>query len=88
MGLPDADRFGAREKAILEIRNGAVKVSPPRAAKHAIQGGDEIAQLLIGTDEPLDIADSYSIKLKGDARALIGVLFPNQRPIMRLCDQF
>ena len=56
--------------------------------KHAVRGGDEIAQLLIGTDDPHEIADAAGTRLRGRAKQLIDVLLPNQHPILAEWDQF
>ncbi|MCX7016914.1 MAG: GNAT family N-acetyltransferase [Candidatus Sumerlaeota bacterium] len=77
----------AREKAILAIRDGRIQLAPSGNARDCIRGGDEIAQLLLGTEDPLDLAEAYGVRLKGQARALAPILFPRQHPILRRCDE-
>ena len=55
---------------------------------HAIRGGEEIAQLLIGADEPEETVEAGHIRLTGDARDLAGVLFPNEYPFISWWDSF
>ncbi|MFB3893831.1 MAG: GNAT family N-acetyltransferase [Phycisphaerae bacterium] len=83
-----------RQQVVLKIAGG-VKVeagaaAAPAAAKHrhAIRGGDHVAQLLIGTDEPLETARTGGMKLTGDARQLAEVLFPRQYPMLAGADRF
>ncbi len=45
-----------------------------------------MAQLLIATDEPGEIVDAAGIRLQGDAKHLIGVLLPNQHPVLAKWD--
>ena len=78
----------SREKALLSIARSEVAVAPPAATKHAIRGGDEIAQLLIGTDEPAETVAAHGIRLAGDARKLLPVLFPAQHPLLGPWDHF
>jgi hypothetical protein len=78
----------SREKVVLAIDRGKVTPGPPRVTKHAIRGGDAIAQLLIGTDEPDQTAAAHGIRVSGDARKLLGVLFPSQHPMLESWDHF
>lgn len=77
-----------REKVLLRIDRSHVAVAPAARTRHAIRGGDEIAQLLIGTDEPREIADAGRIRLSGQAGQLIDVLLPNQHPALAAWDHF
>lgn len=82
----------AREEVTLAIGRGKVKVAPLRVgggrAKHAVIGGEEVAQLLIGTHSPDEIVAAACIKLTGDAKALIGVLFPEKHPVLSSWDYY
>ncbi len=78
----------SRESAVLEIRRSRVSVSPSAKTRHSIRGGNEIAQLLIGTDDPGEVIDSADMSLSGDAKALAPVLFPNQHPNLAAWDRF
>ena len=77
-----------RDKALLVIADSRVKVSDPKRTKHSIRGGEEIAQLIIGTDESDEIVESGRIRLTGDARELARVLFPNQHPTLAPWDWY
>lgn len=77
-----------RQEAMLVIDRSRVRVEPGARAAHAIRGGDEIAQLLIGADDPDAIFEARGTRLTGDARRLAGVLFPNQHPQLSLRDRF
>ncbi|MBN1917300.1 MAG: GNAT family N-acetyltransferase [Verrucomicrobia bacterium] len=74
----------AREKVTLVINRGAVRVAPPARTRHLIRGGDAIARLLLGSDEPDEVIEGGGIRTTGDARMLARVLFPNERP--NLCN--
>jgi GNAT superfamily N-acetyltransferase len=78
------------DSAMLSIERGRLDVQPvdTRSAAHLIRGGDEMAQLLIGSDEPLRIAAAHGIRLHGDGRLLLPVLFPAQHPMLHMLDRF
>lgn len=78
----------ARAKAMLSITAGKVQIAPPGATPHSIRGGDHIAQLLIGTAEPEETVRAADIKLRGDAKELVKVLFPFERPNLNVCDAY
>jgi len=77
-----------RQRATLKISRSKVALVGTAGCSHAIRGGDEIAQLLIGTDEPLETVQAAGIKLTGDARSLVQVLFPSQHPTLGARDRF
>lgn len=78
-----------RETVALNIGDGKVQlVDQPGRSRHGVRGGEQIAQLLIGTDDPLEIADAAGLKLTGDAKALLPVLFPAQHPMLAEWDHF
>lgn len=80
-----------RESVALGLGGGRVKVldAPVRGgAKHAILAGDALGQLLLGTDEPGQIVADRDIKVTGDARELLPVLFPAQYPMLHTADRF
>ncbi len=77
-----------REHVVLAIDRGRVRVSGPRTTAHAIRGGEEVVQLLLGTDEPLEIAAAARMRLTGDARGLVPVLFPHQHPMLSAFDRY
>jgi predicted N-acetyltransferase YhbS len=77
-----------RDRVRLEI-DGGVSVCRDRGrAAHRIEGGDAIASLLIGTDEPLETAAACGIKLHGQAARLLAVLFPAQHPMLHEADRY
>jgi hypothetical protein len=78
----------AREEAVLRIDRSRVKVGEAGKAEHAIRGGDRIAQLLIGADDPGAIIEAAAMKTAGEARRLAEVLFPNEHPQLNLRDRF
>jgi len=78
----------AREKVTLAIDRSRVRVAPPARSKHAIRGGDAVAQLLIGTEDPGEVAEMAGMRLAGDARQLAAVLFPSQHPALCQWDRY
>ena len=80
-----------REKVVLGIDRAKVKIEDrpqPGGARNAIRGGEHIAQLLIGTDQPSEAAQAARMKLSGDAEALLQVLFPAQYPFLGRWDRY
>lgn len=53
-----------------------------RQRDHRIRAGDEFAQLVIGLDDPYTLVRRHGIKISGDAKMLVGVLFPEQSPCL------
>jgi predicted N-acetyltransferase YhbS len=78
----------SHERITLQINNAAISVAPPGAEppEHAIEGGEEIALLVMGTESPAEIASSSSTTLKGAAADLLPILFPKQYPQMGNAD--
>ena len=80
-----------RERVMLKIDRGKVTVADrprPGRARYAIRGREQIAQLLIGTDQPEEVADASEMKLSGDASKLLQVIFPAQYPMLGRWDRF
>lgn len=77
-----------REAAVLAIARGKICVAPAARSKHAILGGDEIAQLLIGTAPPTEIAQVAGTRFTGDGARLAAVLFPEQHPGLCMADRY
>lgn len=67
------------QEAALEIEDARIAVKDPVGSDHAIRGGQEVAQLLLGVEVPSEVCESGGIQLSGDASKLIEVLFPEQR---------
>ena len=79
----------SHERVVLAIHRGKVSVAEnERTAPHGLRGGDAIAQLLLGTDDPHETAAAGGIRLRGDGRRLLGVLFPSQHPQLGPWDHF
>ena len=77
-----------REKVMLAIDRSRVRTASVDRTEHAIRGGGEVAQLLVGTGEPEEIIRAAGIRLSGDAGRLVPVLFPNQHPMLGALDRF
>jgi hypothetical protein len=79
-----------REKIALQIAPGKVAAAPAgkTGSPHAIRGGEEIAQLLIGTLPPEQTVAARGTRLTGDARQLLPVLFPAQQPSLSQWDHY
>jgi predicted N-acetyltransferase YhbS len=79
----------SRETVVLELRAGRVRIArKPSSTGSAIRGGHEVAQLLVGTDDPLEIRAQFRLRLSGAGRELLPVLFPDQHPTLHLADYF
>ncbi len=70
------------EEVILAIDCSDVKVKSGGTAENSIRGGQEIAQLIVGTERAEEIVEMNQIQLSGKADQLIEVLFPVQYPQM------
>ena len=78
----------ADARAVLSIGRSGVRVSAEGSGRHAVRGGHEVTRLLLGSDEPGEIVEAAGIRLAGDARKLLPVLFPNQHPMLSPWDSF
>jgi predicted N-acetyltransferase YhbS len=87
----------SREAATLAVDRSRISVLRKRGlganrgtarAAHAIRGGDAVAQLLIGSDEPGAVIEAAAMTTTGDAAELARALFPNQHPQLSLRDRF
>lgn len=67
---------------MLAIARSKVKVVPAGQSDHSIRGGQDIAQLIVGTESPDEIVETAHLQLSGDAHQLVEVLFPAQHPQM------
>ncbi len=84
--LTIADKW---DRATLMIDRGNVSVTKCEgASKHAIIGKEKVVQLLIGTAEPWETVAGDSIRLTGDGKMLIDVLFPQQYPTLSTWDHY
>ena len=78
---------GAGQDAMLAITGGQVRIAPAAPTRHTVEGGNEIAQLLIGAAPPNEIVSSAGMRLTGDAARLLDVLFPAQHPVLLTLDR-
>lgn len=76
------------EQVLLELDHSKVHVSSSQPTSHSVEGGHHLLQLLIGTEEPLEVALAARMNLTGEAERLIRVLFPKQYPSLAEWDQF
>lgn len=72
----------------LALRNGEVDVAPPGPSPSSVRLGARVAQLLIGSGEPLEVCEAAGARLRGDAARLLRVLFPAQHPQLHVADRF
>lgn len=70
------------ESVALRIEGAHVEIAAWERSPHAVLGGPEIAQLLVGTRDPEATAEAEGTRLTGDAHRLVRVLFPAQDPQM------
>ena len=70
------------EEIMLAIDKTDVEVVPVSKTEHSIVGGPEIVQFIVGSDTPDEVVEINDIRLTGDARNLVHVLFPIQYPQM------
>lgn len=78
-----------RESVLLAIQSGQVRVIPGSGAEpceHSIQGGEYIAQLMLGSEAPDELIEAHGMEVAGDAVELARVLFPAQQPQMGNAD--
>jgi len=78
----------SREKVVLAVNRSKVRIANDPRAANALRGAEEIAQLLIGADEPAEIIKVGKMRAAGRARELAAVMFPNQRPLLMHGDRF
>jgi predicted N-acetyltransferase YhbS len=76
------------ETVTLRINQGTIQIMPSAPSPNSISGGEAIAQLMFGTDDPNEIIEAGGIRLRGQAKLLVQVLFPNQYPALSAWDRF
>jgi len=80
---------GPESTVNLNIDKGkVVSLGGKPSAKNQIQAGHELAQLLIGTDSPDEVVDYGNMRLSGDAKLLLPILFPAQYPALHQADRY
>lgn len=78
----------SHETVTLRINRGKIQLLPGAPSQNSISGGEAIVQLLFGTDDPDETIDSGGIRLRGQAKLLVPVLFPNEYPALSFWDRF
>ena len=78
----------SRDAVTLALERTRVSVTAGRQSRHAIRGGDAVAQLVMGTDDPAETIAAARMRTTGDAARLAKVLFPNEHPMLGLLDRF
>lgn len=76
------------EAVTLRVNQGKIQLLPEAPSQNSISGGAAIAQLLFGTDDPQETIESGGIRLRGQAKLLVPVLFPNEYPALSFWDRF
>lgn len=79
MTLATADE---ETEVMLAIDAGQVAVAPVVTTPHHIQGGQALAQLIVGSEDATEIVEMAGLTLGGDAAQLLPILFPMQYPQM------
>ena len=80
----------AESRGVVRIARGVVRAVAPTGRKptHAIRGGAGLARLLLGSDEPLEVAAEQGIRLTGEAKKVLPALFPRQYPTLGSWDRY
>ena len=74
------------DHVMLAVDRSHIRILPSDESAHTMEGGADIAQLIIGTESPDEIVEAADITLTGDAAQLVEVLFPKQYPQMSNAD--
>lgn len=78
----------SEEAVTLRIKQGKIELLTGSRSENSISGGEAIAQLMFGTDDPQETIDSGGIRLRGQAKFLVPALFPNEYPALSFWDRF
>jgi predicted N-acetyltransferase YhbS/uncharacterized protein YbaA (DUF1428 family) len=78
----------SREAVTVRINQGKIELLPGAPSLNSVSGNEAIAQLMFGTDEPEETVDTGRIQLRGQAKVLVPVLFPNENPALSFWDRF
>ena len=78
----------SQEAVTLRIKPEKIELLPGARSENSISGGEAIVQLLFGTDHPEETIDLNDIRLRGQAKFLVPVLFPNEYPALSFWDRF
>lgn len=85
-----------REPVVMIIDRRGISIQDGAQAKswgtkdriHRVRIGDAFGQFIIGLDDPNRLLERHGFKTTGDAKGLIGALFPEQFPSLGKWDQF
>ena len=80
--------LNGEDDVYLALADGQVTITSPTPTPHRVEGGDAIAQLLIGSAPQHEICRVAGMKLYGDAPQLLEALFPAQHPSLLPWDRF
>lgn len=78
----------ADQQTAVAIRGREVRPTKPRSTPPHCLRGDELVQLLLGSDDPAAVIDDGRFRLTGQARQLAAALFPQRYPYMMRADWF
>ncbi|RLD08135.1 MAG: hypothetical protein DRI44_10205 [Chlamydiae bacterium] len=78
----------SEEKVCLKINDGKVTVSDNSNTRNFIKGDYRLVEMIFGTTEPLETAESVGIKFGGEGKMLAKTLFPNRHPQQLIRDYF
>ena len=78
----------SNEKVYLKIANGNVSVVNNSKTKSYIKGDYKLAELILGTDNPIETSEAVGIKFGGEGKMLAKILFPNRHPQQMIRDFF
>jgi hypothetical protein len=76
------------EAVTLRIDHAKIEIAAAVSAPNSISGGEAVAQLLFGTDDPSETVEEGRLQLRGHAKVLVPVLFPNEHPALSFWDRF
>jgi predicted acetyltransferase len=76
------------EAVTLRIDHAKIEIAAAVSAPNSISGGEAVAQLLFGTDDPSETVEEGRLQLRGHAKVLVPVLFPDEHPALSFWDRF
>jgi hypothetical protein len=78
----------SREAVTIRVNQGKIELLPAAPSPNSISGNEAIVQLMFGTDDPEETVDTGRIRLRGQAKVLVPILFPNESPALSAWDRF
>jgi hypothetical protein len=79
---------GGSQQAMLRMNGGKIRLDTAGPAANVLHGGDALARLLIGSDEPDEVLRQEQMTCAGVALPLVCALFPNRSPMLSQWDEF